>query len=95
VEDDVAALVELLRGWAVLAAQGGFAAGVEGEPGRWTGRLHSAAVRLEPPDVVAALDLGTCPPEAFDPLADALAAFGRDRGPLARVVMGGTSREDS
>lgn len=94
-EDDVAALAELLRGWAVLAAHGGFAAAAEGEPGLWSGRLHSAAVRLALPEVVATLDLGTCPPGAFDPLADALAAFGRDRGPLGRVVVGGTSREDS
>ncbi len=93
-DEDVAALAELLHGWAVLAAQGGFTARGE-EAGRWTGRLHSAAVRLDGVEVVAALDLGTCPPAAFDVLGDALAAFGGDRTPLARVVIGGTQREDS
>jgi hypothetical protein len=96
-EGDLAALAELLHGWAVLAANGGFAAD---EPAAeavssWTGRLHSAAVRLEGPEVVAALDLGTCPPGAFGPLGHALAAFGLERSPLDRVVIGGRGREDS
>lgn len=97
-EGDPAALGELVHGWAVLAAHGGFAASGE-QPselgGPWTGRLHSAAVRLEGPEVVAALDLGTCPPEAFGPLGDALAAFGVERSPLGRVIIGGPQREDS
>jgi hypothetical protein len=94
-EDDVAALAELLHGWAVLAAHGGFAGRREEDAGRWTGRLHSAAVRLEGPELVASLDLGTCPPAAFDALGEALAAFAADRAPLARVVIGGSRREDS
>ena len=92
--EDLAALAELLHGWAVLAAHGAFAGG-EGESGEWSGRLHSAAVRVEAPDVVATLDLGTSPPDALDPLAEALAGFGRDRAPLARIVVGATRQEDS
>ncbi len=94
-EEDVAALAELLHGWAVLAAHGGFAARGEAEAGRWTGRLHSAAVRLDGPELVAELDLGTCPPAAFDALGEALAAFAADRAPLSRVVIGAARREDS
>ena len=94
--EDLAALAELLHGWAVLAAHGAFAGGQgEGEPGKWSGRLHSAAVRVQAPDVVATLDLGTSPPDALDALAEALAGFGRDRAPLARVVLGATRQEDS
>jgi hypothetical protein len=93
-EEDVAALAELLHGWAVVAAHGGFAASGE-QAGRWTGRLHSAAVRLDRAEVVAALDLGTCPPAAFDVLGAALAAFGAERTPLTSVVIGGTRSEDS
>lgn len=93
-EEDVAALAELLHGWAVVAGHGGFAARCE-PAGRWTGRLHSAAVRLDGAEVVAALDLGTCPPEAFDVLGEALAAFAAERTSLAQVVIGGTRRADS
>jgi hypothetical protein len=97
-EGDLAALAELVHGWAVLAANGGFATSGEDAVaggGGWTGRLHSAAVRLEGEEVVAALDLGTCPPAAFGPLGAALAAFGLERSPLDRVVIGGQKREDS
>ena len=97
-DQDLAALGELVHGWAVLAANGGFATSGEDAVtggGGWTGRLHSAAVRLEGPEVVAALDLGTCPPAAFSPLGDALAAFGLEHSPLDRVVIGGPRREDS
>jgi hypothetical protein len=52
-------------------------------------------VRLDGTEVVAELDLGTCPPAAFDVLGEALAAFGAERTPLARVVISGTRREDS
>jgi hypothetical protein len=97
-DEDLAALGELVHGWAVLAANGGFATSGEDAVtggGGWTGRLHSAAVRLDGPEVVAELDLGTCPPGAFGPLSDALAAFGLERSPLERVVIGGQKREDS
>ena len=94
-EEDAAALAELLHGWAVLAAHGGFAGRGEAAPGPWTGRLHSAAVRLDGLEMVAELDLGTCPPAAFDTLGEALAAFSAERAPLARVVLGATRREDS
>jgi hypothetical protein len=97
-EEDVAGLAELLHGWAVLAANGGFATSGEDAVtggGHWTGRLHSAAVRVDGTEVVAALDLGTCPPGAFGPLGDALAAFVLERSPLERVVIGGPKRQDS
>ena len=97
-EEDLAAMAELLHGWAVLAANGGFATSGEDAVtggGGWSGRLHSAAVRVEGADVVAALDLGTCPPGAFGPLGDALAAFGLERSPLESVMIGGPKREDS
>ena len=97
--DDVAALAELLRSWAVLAAQGGFASlreprGTEGAE-RWSGRLHGASVQPEGAQVLAVFDLGTCPPAALDPLGLALAGFGRDRTPLARVTVGGRTSADS
>src|SRR5262249_32409843 len=66
--EDAAAPAELLRGWAVLAAHGGFAGRGDADPGPWAGRLHSAAVRLDGLEMVAELDLGTCPPAAFDAL---------------------------
>ena len=87
--DDAEALAELLRGWAVLAAHGGFASARETNPELWSGRLHSASVRIEGAEVVSLLDLGTCPPAAFDPIAEALAAFGRERVPLTAVQIGG------
>jgi len=94
-EEDAAGLAELLHGWAVLAAHGGFSARGEADAGRWTGRLHSAVVRLDGSEMVAELDLGTCPPAAFDALGEALAAFAADRAPLARVVIGAARRKDS
>ncbi len=94
-EEDAAALAELLHGWAVLAAHGGFAAPDEARGGPWKGRLHSAVVRLEGADMVAELDLGTCPPTAFDALGEALSAFASDRAPLSRAVIGAARREDS
>ena len=97
--DDLAALAELLRSWAVVAAQGGFAAlreprGTEGAE-RWSGRLHGASVLVEGAEVIALFDLGTCPPAALQSLGDALADFGRDHAPLARVTFGGRSPADS
>ena len=89
-----ASLVELLRAWAVLAAHGGFAA-TGPAPSGWSGRLHSAAVRTQGAGVVASVDFGTCAPSALDALASALVGFGREVAPLARVVVGGTSSEDS
>ncbi len=94
-DEDVAALAELVHGWAVLAAHGGFASLAESGADPWMGRVHSAAVRVEGAEVRASLDLGTCPPAALDSLASALAAFGLERAPLARVILGGTRSEDS
>ncbi len=93
--DDAAALAELLHGWAVLAAHGGFASLAEpASAGRWSGRLHSATVRIDGADVVAVLDMGTCPPAALDCLADALATFGQERAPVERVTIGGRGDPD-
>jgi hypothetical protein len=91
--EDLAAVAELVQAWTVLAAQGGFTANDASDG--WTGRLHAASVRVEGPEVAAILDLGTCPPAAFDALASALGAFAPEGVPLERVVIGGTRREDS
>jgi hypothetical protein len=90
----VAALVEVLRCWAVVAAFRGFADGGE-KSGAWSGQLHSATFRTEGRDVLASLDLGTCPPAALAALAGALGAFSRDVAGLGRIVLGGTRGEDS
>jgi hypothetical protein len=85
-DDDAAALADVLRAWAALAAAGGFA-----RRGRdaGSGRLHGMSVSLRGPQVVAVCDLGTCPPEAFELLFAALSAFGRERRPVARIELGG------
>jgi hypothetical protein len=95
-----AALAELVGAWAVLAAQGGFAgestpAAISTRAGGWSARLHSATVRPQRSEIVASLDLGTCPPPALDALGDALAGFSREVALLARIVVGGTPAEDS
>jgi len=94
------AVAEMIRTWAVLAAHGGFAG--ESTPSSastraagWSARLHSATVRPQGAEIVATLDLGTCPPPGLDALADALAAFSHDVAPLARIVVGGTRSKDS
>jgi hypothetical protein len=92
-DEDLAALAELLQAWAVLAAHGGFK--TDDASAAWTGRLHSAAVRIEGAQVVASVDLGTCPPGAFDVLAAALGAFAPGAASVERVVIGATRREDS
>jgi hypothetical protein len=88
--DDRAALAELLRSWAVLAAAGAFAPLRDSAAAdAWSGRLHSLVLRQGDSDIAAILDLGTCPPAAFEVLAQALVAFGRDRGAIATVSIGG------
>jgi hypothetical protein len=88
--EDRDAFVELLRSWSLLAAAGGFAALREGaDADAWSGRLHSIDVRTHESDVAAILDLGTCPPGALDVLAQALAAFSRERTALTAVSIGG------
>lgn len=84
--DDGAALAEILRSWAALAAAGGFA---PRDADRWSGRLHAIAVSQREEEIVAVCDLGTCPPEALESLLAALCAFGRERGRIARVQLGG------
>ena len=96
-EDDAAAIAELVRGWAYLAAYGGFAesAPARGAPGddRFTGRLHSIAIELVDNELRAVLDLGTCPPLGLEVLCSALACFGEDRAPLAHATLGGRAPE--
>ena len=95
--DDAAAIAELVRGWAFLAAYGGFAGSApsRGTPGadRWTGRLHSIAIELVDNELRAVADLGTCPPLALQVLCSALAAFGEDRAPLGHATLGGRAPE--
>jgi hypothetical protein len=95
--DDAAAIAELLRGWAYLAAYGGFSGSLpsRGAKGaeRWTGRLHSIAIELVDNQLRAVLDLGTCPPLGLQVLCSALAAFGDDRAPLAHATIGGRAPE--
>jgi hypothetical protein len=88
-DEDAAALADLLRSWAFLAGAGGFAVRRPPDAVRWSGRLHSIAVSLRGPEVVALLDLGTCPPAAFEPLLAAIGDFGRERAPIGRVLLGG------
>ena len=94
--DDAEAMAGLLRGWAHLAAYGGFAqsAPQRGTAGadRWSGRLHSLAIELVDNELRCVVDLGTCPPAALESLCTALAAFGNDRAPLAHATLGGFAK---
>lgn len=87
-EEDATAMADLLRSFAELAAQGGFAERREFEP--WLGRVHAASVTLEGSTISALFDMGSCPPAALDTLLRALDGFGRDRAPLGSVVIGGS-----
>lgn len=95
--DDAEAIADLVRGWAYLAAYGGFAGSApsRGTPGadRWSGRLHSLTIELVDNELRAVLDLGTCPPLGLEVLCSALAAFGEDRAPLAHATIGGRAPE--
>ena len=85
---DLSELADLIRSWALLAAQGGFSR-LGGEPRLpWTGRLHSLRVEVEGATMTAVLDLGTCPPAALEVLVLALDGFGRDRCSIAQVAIG-------
>jgi hypothetical protein len=87
--DDAEALADLLRGFAILAWYGGFAA--RGTPGadRWSGRAHSLEVQLRENTLWAVYDLGTCPPAAMELLCAALSGYCEERVPLAYVRIGG------
>ena len=96
VSDDAEAIAELLRGWAYLAAYGGFAQAAPSRgtagAGRWSGRLHSIAIELVENELRCVVDLGSCPPAALESLCAALAAFGDDRAPLAHATLGGFAK---
>jgi len=93
VAEDAVALASLLRAFAELGHHGAFSARGAAEP--WSGRVHAVAVTVAGPSVVALYDLGSCPPDALDVLLRALDGFGRDRAPLARVVIGGAPPDPS
>lgn len=83
---DAEDLADLLRGFTVVAWYGGFA----GEAaGRWTGRSHGIRMELRGLELLAVLDLGTCPPAALEALCSALAGYGEERGPLSHLRIGG------
>ena len=88
VEEDAQALASLLRAFHELAWHGAFSPRLAAEP--WSGRVHGLRVVQTGSVVAGVFDLGTCPPSAFDALAHSLDGFGRDRAPLAKVVIGGT-----
>jgi hypothetical protein len=91
--DDAEELADLLRGFAILAWYGGFAAlrPARGTPGadRWSGRAHSLEVQLRENTLWAVYDLGSCPPAAMELLCAALSGYCEERVPLAYVRLGG------
>ncbi len=91
--DDAEELADLLRGFAIIAWYGGFAAlrPARGTPGadRWSGRAHSLEVQLRENTLWAVYDLGSCPPAAMELLCAALSGYCEERVPLAYVRLGG------
>src|SRR5260370_1061044 len=91
--DDAEELADLLRGFAIIAWYGGFAAlrPARGTPGadRWSGRAHSLEVQLRENTLWAVYDLGSCPPAAMELLCTALSGYCEERVPLAYVRLGG------
>ncbi len=91
--DDAEELADLLRGFAIFAWYGGFAAlrPARGTPGadRWSGRAHSLEVQLRENTLWAVYDLGSCPPAAMELLCAALSGYCEERVPLAYVRLGG------
>jgi hypothetical protein len=85
--DDGQALARLLRAFAELGQFGAFCA--PGAAAPWQGRIHGVQLTSEADAVIAIFDLGSAPPEAVEVLLRALDGFGRDRTPLAKVVLGG------
>ncbi len=87
-------LAELIRSFALVAAQGGYARCGGGEPpAPWSGRLHSLRVAADELTMTAVLDLGTCPPAAVAVLVSALEGLGRDLTTIERVTLGGPADE--
>lgn len=91
--EDATALADLLRGFAMMAWYGAFAAaqparGAAGA-GRWIGRAHGFSVELRENELWAVFDFGTCPPQALETLCAALSGYCDERVPLAYVLIGG------
>ena len=87
VEEDAAALTALLRAFAEFGHHGAFSPRGAVEP--WSGRIHGVQVVAGGEEVTAVYDLGSAPPTALELLVCALDGFGRDRAPLAKVILGG------
>ena len=87
VEEDAASLTALLRAFAELGHHGAFSA--RGAVAPWSGRIHGVQVVAGAEEVTAVYDLGSAPPAALEVLVRALDGFGRDRAPLAKLVLGG------
>src|SRR5882672_9384892 len=88
--EEVEALADLLRGFAVLAWYGGFSGAQRTD--RWTGRAHGVRIELRPDELWAVLDLGTCPPAALEALCAALGGYADQRALLASVRIGGKAQ---
>jgi len=88
--EEVEALADLLRGFAVLAWYGGFSGAQRTD--RWTGRAHGVRIELRPDELWAVLDLGTCPPAAMEALCAALGGYADQRALLASVRIGGKAQ---
>jgi hypothetical protein len=89
---EVLELAELVRAWALIASQGGFAR-ADGDPAPWSGRLHSMKLEAQGATLIALLDLGTCPPAALEVLLSALQGLARDGRAIAKVRLGGAAEE--
>ena len=88
--EEVEALADLLRGFAVVAWYGGFSGAQRTD--RWTGRAHGGRIELRRDELWAVLDLGTCPPAAVEALCAALGGYADQRAPLASVRIGGKAQ---
>jgi len=93
VAEDAVALASLLRAFAELGTLGAFSARGAADP--WSGRIHAFSVHVSGSSIAALYDLGSCPPSALDVLMRALDGFGRDRAPLAKVILGGPPPDPS
>ena len=91
VPEDAVALCALLRAFAELGHHGAFIA--RRDAAVWSGRIHSFSVLVNGASISALFDFGSCPPAALDVLLRALDGFGRDRAPIARVIIGGPPPE--
>lgn len=92
-KEDAEELADVLRGFAIVAWYGGFAAqrpsrGTAGAD-RWTGRAHGIQVQLRENELCGVFDMGTCPPAAVEALCAALSGYADSRVPLAYVRIGG------